>query len=289
MSGFAPTGVWNTKLRADTPVDANSAALVTELQRQVTQYGPWINTTKYSVPIYVTKTRTTVPVTLTTWGPDLQAAWNAVPIPDGALPAAGTDEHMAIWSDKTDEYWEFWNMRQTDGAWSARWGGYMAGMSHNPGYFTHKGQTSNWGATATGLPLLGGLITWNDWKNRKIPHALAASVVQASSAHVWPAQRSDGSSGHLIPEGTRFRIDPAVDLSPKKVVPFAYMLCKAAQDYGIIIRDQAGSVNLYCEDPKSMPDNPWPTALGQVPGGPTVYANNFLNSHFPWSSLQVVA
>ena len=73
-------------------------------------------------------------------------------------------------------------MHQEPDSWHARWGGEMDNVSTNPGYFTHAGQTNNWGATATGLPLLGGLITVADLQRGYINHALAISLVETARA-----------------------------------------------------------------------------------------------------------
>ena len=73
------------------------------------------------------------------------------------------------------------------------------------------------GATATGLPLLGGLVTLADLQGGSINHALAVSLVEAEKATwAWPAQRTDGwtfsSNINPIPEGTRFRLDPTLNV-----------------------------------------------------------------------------
>ncbi len=149
---FSPTSFWNAPLATDAAIDPNSAAYVNDLVSQVKQYGAWMNTTWYSVPTYVVPpNQPTVKVTLDTWGPDLQSAWNAVPIPTGATAANGSDESMSVWQPSTDKMWDFWLAHQTNGQWHARWGGEMDHVSTSPGYFTHSGQTNNWGGTATGL------------------------------------------------------------------------------------------------------------------------------------------
>ena len=195
FNAFSPTSFWNMPLAATAPVDPNSQSYVSHLVSQVNSYGAWMNTTSYSVPAYVVPaTQPTVTVRLATWGPDLQQQFNAVPIPPGAKPAAGTDGSLTVWQPSTDKMWEFWQLTQSSsGAWSARWGGEMDNVSTNPGYFTHCGQTNNWGATATGLPLIGGLMTIADLKRGYINHALAIAVPQATQGvFSWPAQRTDG-------------------------------------------------------------------------------------------------
>jgi hypothetical protein len=284
---FSPTSFWNAPLAAVAPVDPDSQAYVNELVRQVKSYGPWMNTTSYSVPIYVVgPDEPAQHVTLDSWGPDLQAAFDAVPIPASAKAAAGSDEHMVVWQPSTDKMWEFWQMHQEQDGWHAKWGGEMDNVSTNPGYFTHSGQTNNWGATATGLPLLGGLVTQADLQRGYINHALAISLVETDKEYwSWPAQRTDGNYWTPgitpIPEGTRFRLDPQLDIASLHLPPIDRMLAQAAQTYGIVVRDTAGAVTFYGQDPLNLPSNPWPAAFGNQ------YPNQVLDE-FPWSHLQAL-
>ena len=266
---FSPTSFWNAALAATAPLDPNSHAYVNELVRQVKAYGPWMNTTSYSVPVYVVGAdQPTVHVTLDSWGPDLQAAFDAVPIPDNAKPAAGSDEHMVVWQPTTDKMWEFFEMHRESDGWHASWGGEMDDVSTDPGYFTHDGQSTNWGATATGLPLLGGLVTAADLERGYINHALAISLVETDKAYwSWPAQRTDGdywTSGTTpIPEGTRFRLNPNIDVASLNLPPLDRMLAQAAQTYGIVVRDKAGAVTFYGQDPVNLPQQPMAHSVRQ--------------------------
>ena len=284
---FSPTSVWNAPLADDAPLDTNSQAYATELDRQVKTYHPWMNTTSYSVPVYVVgPDQSTQHVTLDTWGPDLQAAFDAVPVPSTAQAAAGTDEAMTVWQPSTDKMWDFWGMQEETDGWHARWGGELDNVSQDPGYFTHLGQTANWGATATGLPLVGGLITEADLQRGYINHALAITVVEAERAYwSWPAQRTDGgywSTGITpIPEGTRFRLPPTLDIDSLNLPPIDAMLAHAAQTYGIVIADKGPNVTFRGEDPKTIGFNPWPAEFQNQ------YPNNVLDK-FPWSDLEAL-
>jgi hypothetical protein len=245
-----------------------------------------LNTTAYSVPAYVVPAgQPTVSVHLNAYGPDLQQQFNAVPIPPGAKPATGTDGSLTVWQPSTDKIWDFWQLAQSaSGTWSATWGGEMDNASSNPGYFTHSAQTNNWGATASGLPLLGGLITIADLKRGYINHALAMAVPQATQGiFSWPAQRTDGrfTGGVALPEGLRFRLDPTLNIASLNLPYFERMLAQAAQTYGIVIRDQSGSVSLYAQDPTTTGSNPWVTPFSGWSEGTYL-------SWFPWSHLQAL-
>lgn len=283
---FAPASAWNAKLPADAPLDARTGRLAAALQQEVRRevaanYGPWINFDKYSVPVYTVRAKApTVRVQLDAHAPALQRDFEAVPIPTGAREAAGGDGHLTVYQPATDTLWELWLARRGQDGWHARWGGRMQHVSSNPGYFPDP-----YGASGTSLPLLGGLMTIDELKAGRIDHALAISVPNTAAGQVtWPAQRGDGKTvgPKGIPEGTRFRIDPSVDLSRLNLTPLALAMARAAQKYGMIVRDTGGCVAFYGEDPVVTPGDPY----GQIFGGG--YPNKLLRG-FPWDRLQVIA
>ena len=252
---FAPTSVWNQALPAGAALDPQSTTYVSNLLSQIASAGLWMNTYQYSTPVFtVPADQPNVAVKLdTSSSPQataLRATWLQVPVPQNAKAAAGSDEHMVVYQPSTDRMWEFWKMtRQSDG-WHAQWGGTMNNVSTNPGYFTSPGP-SNWGATATSLPLLGGLIRPSELAAGHIDHAIAIAIPQTRAQYfTWPAQRTDGQvySTTAIPEGQRFRLDPSLNLSAIPMSPLVRMIAVAAQKYGMIVRDKSGSVTVYGED-----------------------------------------
>ena len=127
------------------------------------------------VTLEVPSTQPRVRVTLDKYNPALQQAFEAVPLPETAKPAAGWDKHLVVWQIATDTMWEFWALsRKTDG-WHAGWGAKIVRASQSIGVLP-----SPLGATATGLPLLGGLITLDDLRRGHIDHALAEPPVGAA-------------------------------------------------------------------------------------------------------------
>lgn len=246
-----------------------------------------MNTTKYSTPVYVVGAgHRTQRVKLDTWGPDLQEQFDAVPLPADAKPAAGTDAQLVVWQPSTDRMWEFWQMHRDHDGWHCRWGGAMSDVSSNPGYFTHTGQTKDWGTTATGMPLLGGLVTLTDLRRGYIDHTLAIALPETEAKYwAWPAQRTDGGGWThgitAIPEGMRFRLDPRVDVDALHLPPIDRMLALAAQKYGIVVRDKAGAVAFYGQDPTPTGSNPWPAEFQDQ------WPNQVL-ARFPWTHLEAL-
>ncbi|HEY1566198.1 MAG TPA: hypothetical protein VGF68_04250 [Solirubrobacteraceae bacterium] len=290
---FAPTSVWNQALSNNAALDPQSTTYVSELLSQISSAGLWMNTYQYSAPVFtVPADQPNVPVKLDTASSPqataLRAAWLQVPVPANAKAAAGSDEHMVVYQPSTDRMWEFWKMtRQSDG-WHAQWGGTMNNVSSNPGYFTSPGP-SNWGATATSLPLLGGLIRPSELAAGHIDHAIALAIPNTRAQYfAWPAQRTDGNvySAAAIPEGQRFRLDPNLNLSTIPMSPLVRMIAVAAQKYGMIVRDKSGSVTVYGEDTtaEGLP-NPYYGSTGWFQGQSV---NNLLAA-FPWADLQAVS
>jgi hypothetical protein len=280
---FSPVSVWNAPLSATAPLDAKSAAFVSELNRQVTAYKAWINTDTYSTPVYtVPASQPVVKIKLDVYAPALQTDFNAVPLPANAQPARGADAHLVVQQPATDTMWEFWAMYRAADGWHARWGGKMTSVSANRGYFP-----AAFGATATSLPLLGGLIRPDELSVRRIDHALAIGVNDVrAGTFTFPAQRTDGnlSSTASILEGTRFRLPATLNLDNLGLSPAAKAMAQAVKSYGMIVRDRAGCVCFYAED--STPSGKWP--YGALFGTNWMDGNNALRG-FPWTSLQVVA
>jgi hypothetical protein len=128
-------------------------------------------------------------------------------------------------------------------------------------------------------------MTIRELQARRIDHALALAIPNTAAGQVtWPAQRGDGrtTGPSAIPEGTQFRINPSVDVSRLGLSPLGLAMARAAQRYGMIVRDTAGCVCFYGEDPVTTTGDPY----GGIFGGQ--YPNQLLRG-FPWGRLQVVA
>jgi hypothetical protein len=284
------------------PLDPSSGAVVGALDELVTGEeqaadGPAINAAAFSVPIYtVPAAQPTVTVTLRVSGTAtasqtaLQAAWDAVPLPADAQPAAGTDHHLVVWQPSTDRLWEFWRLTHETNGWHASWGGAIQSTSTNPGVYGPEawpGARPGWGASASSLSIAGGLITLEDLKLGQIPHALALSIPDVrAEVYASPAHRTDGESTNplALPEGAHLRLDPSLDLATLHLPRLTLMLAEAAQRYGIIVRDGASNVCFYAQDPTPTGTEPYSGPSGYFEGK---QASELLAS-FPWSRLQLI-
>jgi hypothetical protein len=294
---FSPSSFWNKALPANAPLDPSSAAVISALdaeiasEKKASEVGPYINTIKWSVPIYtVPIDEPMVKVRLEVNVPLLQAAWDSVPLPSGAKPAAGTDKHLVVWQPSTDRMWEFWHLEHTLKGWRAGWGGAMRDVQSSQGTYGLRawpGARSDWGASAASLPIAGGLITLEDLELGKIDHVLAMAVPNVrAGVYTSPAQRTTGHSTEpdSLPEGARLRLKPSLNLKTLHLPKLALMIAEAAQRYGIVLRDKSDNPTFFAQDPTPTGRNPYIGPNGYFEGK---YANQILAS-FPWSDLELL-
>lgn len=294
---FSLGGFWNVMTPATAALDPSSPAVVAalgkiEVAEELAGHGPTINTTSWSVPIYtVSAGQKMVRVALVEHiAAPLQASWSEVPLPANAQPASGADQQLVIWQPSIDRMWEFWGLEKVGEGWHASWGGAMRNVSTNQGVYgpeAWEGASTSWGASASSLPLAGGLITLEDLGMGKINHALAISVPNVrKGVYASPAQRTDGASTELssLPEGAHLRLDPTLELASLHLPRMTLMLARAAQRYGIYVRDRASNVAFYAEDPTRTGTNPYLGTEGYFEGQT---ASKLLAS-FPWRHLQLM-
>jgi hypothetical protein len=259
---FATTSVWNRPLPAAAAIDPASAGLIAQLVAEVsrearTGSGPKIATGADATTIYeVGPRQRRVRVRLhADEAPMLRRAFASVPIPREARPADGPNRFMTIWQRSSDRMWELSGARRRADGWNAQWGGAMRRVSGSRGYYDSSawpGATANWGATGSGLPLVGGAIRVSDFRRGRIDHALAIGVPAPRAAEFsWPAQRTDGT-GEItaLPVGARLRLDPRFDLGAVRLPKLARMIARAAMDYGLVVRGRSDAgISLFAEHP----------------------------------------
>lgn len=303
---FAPDSIWNLPLRADAPLLPNSAAHVGWLRGQITNNGTWINTTTCGMPIHWAAPdtpRQTVTLASSSYQEKaLMRAWQSVPIPDHARPANCSDKNFAVLQEQPDgtvTQWEFWATSQReDGSWIARWGGVTQDVMADRGVasklawqdwtaptYAERTSATTWNVTATSVAMNAGVITIDDMMRGSIDHALAFAATDVAKVKwLWPAQRSDGTSvdPSALPEGARLRLDPSLDLEKIPMVPLVRMMAKAAQRYGIVVRDKTSAANVFYVEAPALGTTSPSTALlsGKYPDKALLA--------FPWDRLQVL-
>jgi hypothetical protein len=109
-------------------------------------------------------------------------------------------------------------------------------------------------ADAAGLPILPGLLRWNEVKKNKIDHAIRFTVPTSSQSHLWPARHDAGSTSDLDypPMGARFRLSASYDASGLSA--YAQSVVAAMKTYGLVLADNGSAWYFQGEQNAAWPD-----------------------------------
>jgi hypothetical protein len=215
------------------------------------------------------------------------ATGTEVPIPSYAQAGDSSDNILSVYQPSTDRAWEFWEASQnSNGSWSACWGGEMD-MATSNGVFPN-----GYGETASGISNLATEISEADIASGSINHAIAIEVLGNQCDYfVAPADRGDCSQSisGAPSEGSWFRFAPGTAM-PSGLSPFAQMVFKAISTYGMVVVDMGGAVMLEADmaDP-----GPWEGQGNSVASDPITNATDNLAEYqlvanLPWQDLQAV-
>ncbi len=195
----------------------------------------------------------------------LQSYWEHVPLPTLAeIPSGhlicpiGTDKWLCV--IQGNRMWEFWKFNPE--ANTAQYGGFVSNLSQWNGIFTN-----GWGARATGLAQIAGMISTQDMveilQGKKLKHALCVDlpVTKTGGAPVPPATRKDENENTLqewpgaepnpaygvvdaVAEGSWSRFPPAAKPGEygihQATEPIAWAIFEAIREYGLFVSDSAG-------------------------------------------------
>jgi uncharacterized repeat protein (TIGR01451 family) len=140
----------------------------------------------------------------------------------------------------------FYSFPQPDGSWRAGSGAVFDLLSHS---LRPAGWTS---ADAAGLPILPGLVRYDEVASGEIKHAIRFTAPQTRRAYVWPARHyaSSLTDTRFPPMGQRFRLKGAFNVSTFS--PEAQVILRALKRYGMILADNGSAWFL-----SGVPDPGW--------------------------------
>lgn len=111
-------------------------------------------------------------------------------------------------------------------------------------------------ADAAGLPILPGLVRYDELAAGEIAHAIRFTVPETRHAHVWPARHdaSDLADAKYPPMGQHFRLRADFDLASYS--PQIRVILRAFQRYGVILADNGSPWYI-----SGAPDERWDNDL----------------------------
>jgi hypothetical protein len=149
---------------------------------------------------------------------------------EGGRGSSG-DKHAIVVDKGRCKLYETWNTRVRSGRWVA---GSGAVWSLKSNQLRPDGRTS---ADAAGLPILPGLLRWNEVKADDLDHAIRFTTDVTSRHHLWPARHDAGSRSSLSypPMGARFRMKAG--FSTEGFSAYAGTVIEAMKKYGLVLAD----------------------------------------------------
>lgn len=224
---FPADNIWNVRVDG-LPLDPASAAYITTIGTGVPLH-PDFGAPPYGIPYAVVPgDQAKVPVSFDYAD---ESDPGPYPIPPDPPIEAGSDHHILLLDRDHCMLYELYDARQLNGAWSAGSGAIfdVKGNALRP-----DGWTS---ADAAGLPILPGLVRYEEVAAGEIRHAIRLTVPRTRRAYVWPARHyaSSLTGAAFPPMGQRFRLRADFDLSG-----FSHdsqVILRALQKYGMILAD----------------------------------------------------
>jgi hypothetical protein len=238
---FTGDNIWNTPV--DTlPVDSRSSSYVTTIGASKSLHPDFGSGTWKGGPIgipytIVPGTQPKVPVT---FGYADESDPGPYPIPPDAEIEGGSESdgdcHVLVLDQDNCMLYETWSTYpQPGGSWEAGSGAIFDLRSNalRPATWTS--------ADAAGLPILPGLLRYDEVASGEIRHAIRFTAPQTRREFIWPARHyaSSLTGPQYPPMGQRFRLKADFDIS--SFSPEVQVILRALKRYGMILADNGSS------------------------------------------------
>ncbi|MCI0445587.1 hypothetical protein L0152_20525 [bacterium] len=229
---FPDSNVWNKDV-TNLPVHRNSALLIRSIGSTDGLHPDFGSNLSYGIPFNVVSGNTPK-VRVSFYYPDESDA-GPYPIPQNPKREAGSDHHILIVDRDACKLYEIYDADRANGRWEA---GAGAIWNLRSNLLRPNGWTS---ADAAGLPILPGLIRFDEVNRGLIDHALRFTASSTRDSHIYPARHHAGESNDaaLPPMGMRVRLKASVNISGFS--PRNRVILTALKRYGMILADNGSS------------------------------------------------
>ncbi len=240
---FPADNVWNTPITS-LPVDWRSAAWLSSMDAASTflhpDYGPGGGSSPYGIPWQVTAPDPKfVKVHFLYAGQSDRGPYPfsaATPI-EGGSQASG-DRHALMVDPTTCVLYELYDAHYRPAGRSTAGSGAIWQLESNR--LRPAGWTS---ADAAGLPILPGLVNYDEVRSGHIDHAIRFTAQTTSTSFLWPARHEAGSTSNpdYPPMGARFRLKASFSLPASRCARACQVVIQAMKTYGLILADNGSN------------------------------------------------
>jgi hypothetical protein len=252
--------IWNTPI--DTlPVHANSTTYINAIGANTNVHadfgsGVWPpgSNSPIGIPyVVVPANQPLVNINWTAYGdesdPGPYPIPTAAPIEGGPDTSNDGDRHVLVVRQGECKLYELYRaFPQADGSWNADSSAVYTLTVNSPL------RPASWtSADAAGLPMLPGLVRYDEVAAGEIDHAIRFTSSNSANAYIWPARHKapHNTQAGSPPMGQRFRLKSSFAIDNRFSEP-AKVILRAMKKYGIILADNGSSWYI-----SGAPDERW--------------------------------
>ncbi|HEX2714582.1 MAG TPA: IPT/TIG domain-containing protein [Candidatus Acidoferrales bacterium] len=267
LGGFVPfpsDSLWNKDISNDT-VDPNSSAIINFIGASVgihPDFGAGLyQGSSIGIPyLIVGGQQPPVIINFTAYGSESDPGPMPIPVtaPIEGYPNPGTgDRHVLVLDNSNCFLYELFSSYVSGNSWNAGSAAVWDLLSNEQRPYTWTS------ADAAGLPILPGLVRYDEVAAGKITHALRFTLQHSTAAFIPPASHwaATSSNANAAPMGMRMRLKAGFNVSGFSAAN--QVILNALKKYGMIMADNGS--NMYVS---GAPDDRWDNNdlhnLGQV-------------------------
>jgi hypothetical protein len=236
---FPADNVWNTPITG-LPVDADSTTWLASMDAGSTDlhpdYGP-SNSKKrpYGIPWEIVPAGTTdVPIKFTYAS---ESDPGPYPLSTSTPIERGSDRHALMVDPSSCTLYETWDTHFHPNGRSKAGSGAIWSLDSDA--LRPAGWTS---ADAAGLPILPGLVNYDEVVSGAMDHAIRFTAQCTQQAYLWPARHQAGQADPSCPPmGARFRLSPTFSLPASSCSAMCQTVITTMQTYGLILADNGSN------------------------------------------------
>jgi len=232
---FPASNAWNQQI-ATAPVSPLSTQIINHIQAiGATHLHPdFGETPTFGIPfVVVPQNQPAVPIVFDAFGDESDPG--PYPIPPNAPVEAGSDGQVLVLQQGTCQLYELFDGRRNGSGW-------IAGSGARFDLFTGALRPIGWtSADAAGLPILPGLVRYDEVAAGLIDHAIRVTFSQTQAGYVLPATHfaSNRADATLPAMGMRLRL--RADFDVNALTGQAKVIATAMQRYGLIVADNGSN------------------------------------------------
>ncbi len=236
---FPADNVWNTPITG-LPVDPNSSRWVKSMDASNTllhpDYGPSGNAPQpYGIPWQVVSPSQPLLHVAFTYASESDPG--PYPLSASTPIEGGSDRHAIMVNPSTCTLYELWDTQYQPDGRSTAGSGAIWDLESNA--LRPAGWTS---ADAAGLPILPGLVNYNEVASGSMDHAIRFTAECTQQAYIWPARHQAGQSDDDCPPmGTRFRLSASFNLPESECSATCQTVIVTMKTYGLILADNGSN------------------------------------------------